>query len=229
MNNLELDYFHELQRNMTDIFRYVACHEANFGSFSIRIESALVDTAAFFDSVCQDFIRLRYAEYMIRQETGETDTPYASRFKASDRVAKFQEKVSGGVEFNMGDYRILLEAEFNLSRCEVQLRPYQQNNPSLKSPDGYRLSPFSQWAKEEKLSWWEAFTKLKHDRINNFQLATLRNAINALAATFIVLSFKYLDNFRGGLLTGDTYAIFYPLYWGKAGSIVPVLPIWKDK
>ena len=229
MNNLELDYFHELQRNMTDIFRYVACHEANFGSFSIRIESSLVDTAAFFDSVCQDFIRLRHAEHNIRKETGETDVPNESYFKASNKVAKYQEKVSGSVEFNMGDYRTLLEAEFNLSRCEVQLRPYQHNYPSLKSPNGYRLTPFSQWSNGEKLSWWEAFTKLKHDRINNFQQATLGNAINALAATFIVLSFKYQDDFRGGLLTGETYALFYPLYWGKAGSIVPVLPIWKDK
>lgn len=229
MNNLELDYFLELQCNMTDIFRYVACHETNFGSFSIRIESALIDTAAFFDSVCQDFIRLRHAEHYVRREIGETNASCASCFKASGEVTKFQEKVSGDVEFNMGDYRKLMEPEFILSRCEVQLRPYQQNYPSLKCPDGFILKPFSQWEKEHTLPWWEAFTKLKHDRINNFHLATLRNAINALAATFIVLSFKYLDEFRGGLLTGDTYALFYPLYWRKAGSIVPVLPIWKDK
>ena len=229
MNNLELDYFHELQRNMIDIFRYVACHETNFCSFSIRIESTLVDTAAFFDSVCQDFIRLSHAEHNVRREIGETHASCASRFKAADRVAKFQEKVSGGVEFNMGDYRTLLEAEFRLSRCEVQLRPYQQNYPSLKFPDGFRLKPFSQWANDERLPWWETFTKLKHDRINNFRQATLGNAINALSAVFVVLSFKYQEDFRGGLLAGETYALFYPLYWRKAGSIVPVLPIWKDK
>jgi hypothetical protein len=229
MNNLELDYFHELQRNMTDIFRYVACHEANFGSFSIRIESALIDTAAFFDSVCQDFIRLSHVEHNVRRETGETGDPYTSRFKAAGKVKKFPQKASGNAEFNMGDYRILLEMELNLSHCEVLLRPYQQNYPTLKCPDGFRLNPFTQWAKEEKLPWWEAFTKLKHDRINNFQEATLGNAINALAATFIVLSFKYEEDFRGGLLFRETYDLFHPLYWEKAGSIVPVVPMWKDK
>ena len=229
MNNLELDYFHELQRNMIDIFRYVACHEANFGSFSIRIESALIDTAAFFDSVCQDFIRLSHAEHNVRREIGETGASCTSRFMASGEVTKFQEKVSGEAEFNMGDYRTLLEAEFNLSRCEVQLRPYQQNHPSLKSPDGFRLQPFTQWANDEKLPWWDAFTKLKHDRINNFRLATLGNAIHALAAVFVVLSFKHKGLFQRENLNEETYSMFWPIYWKMAGSIVPVLPIWKDK
>lgn len=228
MNNLELDYFLELQLNMTDIFRYVACHERNFGCFSIRIESSLIDISAFFDSVCQDFIRLRYAEWSVRKKIGGAGAPDAEGFKASNKATKLEEKVSGKAEFNMGDYQTLLEAEFLLSHCEVQLRPYQQNYPSLKCPDGYKLRPYLQWENGHKLSWWEAFTKLKHDRINNFQQATLGNAINALAAVFIVLSFKYQEDFRGGLLVGETYSLFFPLYWTKAGSIMPAVPTWKD-
>ena len=49
---LEIAYYMELQRRLIDVFRYLSCHEADFKTYSVIIESVLVDAGSFFDSQC---------------------------------------------------------------------------------------------------------------------------------------------------------------------------------
>ena len=57
---------------MIDTFRYVSCHEKNFETHSVILESLLVDTCSFFDSLCQTFIREKsQAGYAFKQEVRE--------------------------------------------------------------------------------------------------------------------------------------------------------------
>jgi hypothetical protein len=109
---------------MVDIFRYVSCHEKNFDTYSVVLESLLIDTCSFFDSSCQTFIREKSL-------AGHT-------FKQESRVGDFEKKVSGSAEFNFGDYRQLLEGDFVLSKMEVNLNPYEDalySNPMHYLPD----------------------------------------------------------------------------------------------
>jgi hypothetical protein len=43
------------------------------------------------------------------------------------------------------------------------------------------ISPFKGWTKEQP-EWWVAYNKLKHNRINNYNLSTISSAINTLTA-----------------------------------------------
>ena len=52
-----LIYYIDLQRRLQDIFLYVSCYEENFNVYSIKIESLIIDTCSFFDSLCQGFIK----------------------------------------------------------------------------------------------------------------------------------------------------------------------------
>lgn len=60
------------------------------------------------------------------------------------------------------------------------------------------IKPFSLWSKEQpgkSLSWWSAYTDIKHDRILNYKEATLDNCLNIIGALFLLemkifLSFK---------------------------------------
>jgi hypothetical protein len=101
-HQLDLPYYVELQRRMVDIFRYVSCHERNFATYSVILESLLIDTCSFFDSLCQTLIREKsLAGHVFKQESGIDD---------------FSKKVSGGkADFNFRDYRELLEGDFVLS------------------------------------------------------------------------------------------------------------------
>lgn len=54
------------------------------------------------------------------------------------------------------------------------------------------VTPFRDW--EEKLFWYHAYGDVKHDREQNFRLATLENVINAVVAIPILLIAQYGDN-----------------------------------
>ena len=59
---------------MIDTFRYVSCHENNFETYSIILESLLIETCSFFDSLCQTFIRERsLGGYIFGQECSVND------------------------------------------------------------------------------------------------------------------------------------------------------------
>ena len=121
---LDIPYYIELQRRIVDIFRYVSCHEKNYDTYSVILESLLIDTCSFFDSQSQTVIREK-------SDAGHI-------FKQEARVVDFRKKVSGSAEFNFGDYRELLEGDFVLSTREVNLNLYEDalySNPMHSLPD----------------------------------------------------------------------------------------------
>ena len=75
--------------------------------------------------------------------------------------------------------------EFIDFRSELKLSIY---------PEFHTLSPFKDWNKDNptlSLSWYDAYNKVKHNRSDNLCLATLENAILALAALRTMLSIRY--------------------------------------
>lgn len=215
---LNIAYYTELQRRMIDIFRYVSCHERNFNTYSIILESLFVDTGAFFDSLCQTLIRTRVSN--------------GQPFKQESIVANLAKKVSGKDNFNISNYRDLLEGDFTLSAKEVNLNPYEDMffaYPTNYRPDkvtGYLFAPFKEWANNESLPWWKAFTDLKHDRVQNFRAATLGNVIYALAAVFILLTIYNESDFKEGHVALEIYDLFLPKYWQWKGRKMPGQFTW---
>ena len=204
---------------MLDIFRYVSCHKNNFDTYSIIMESVLVDTGSFFDSLCQTFIRALSSS--------------GHRFKRESHISDFVKKASGSDNFNFADYRTLLEGEFTLSGRQVNLNPYEDAfyaNPTSYAPDkvsGYLVTPFQEWATDAPSPWWRAFTDLKHDRLNNFRQATLGNVIHCLAAVFIVLTLHNEPLFKDGHVASELYHLFLPKYWKSKGRIFSGHFIWE--
>ena len=59
------------------------------------------------------------------------------------------------------------------------------------------LQPYKSWSKKSPV-WWNAYNKLKHDRLNNYHFATYMNAVNALAGLHQLMSKQY--DFIGAFL-----------------------------
>lgn len=207
---LDISYYLELQRRFEEILLFVALHEDNFGVYSIKIENLLVATCSMFDSLCQEYIsELKNGGHIFSNEPSDIN-----------------QKVSGGKDFNMGDYRLVLESEYLLSSYEINLNCYQDNffgNPYYyfgglnRSLNGYKITPFSSWSESKKPHWWSAFTLLKHNRTINFKQGTMKNLVDALAATFIVLSLKNKQTFFESTLDKEIYNVFFPCYWKYKG------------
>ncbi len=215
----DVPYYVELQRRMFDIFRYVSCHKNNFETHSVMLESLLIGAASFFDSQCQTFIR---------------DKALAKHvFKRECEIKEFKKKVEGSEDFNCGDYRVLLEVEFGMSKRAVNLNPYEDAmvlNPLSYDPskiNAFPIVPFQEWGADKSLLWWNTFTDLKHDRLTNHKEATLLNTILALAAAYVMLTLQNEVAFKHGHISPELYDLFFPQYWTWQGRIAVMSYLWQ--
>jgi hypothetical protein len=218
MNQLDILYYFELQKRLKEIVLFISCHQDNYNTYSIKIENLFVDICSFFDSLTQTWITEK-------KQNGFSFTNEAN-------VVKLNHKLAGRDNFNFGDYKILLEPDFNLSAKEVNLNIYQDNyfgNPMNFSPSsiiGHKLKPFDNWT-VGSLSWWSAFTKLKHNRLSHIKEATLGRTLNSLAAVYIILSLKNEQSFKEGNVSEDIYEVYFPLYWVNSGRKMSGIITWK--
>ncbi len=212
---LDIAYYLELQKRFKEITLYIACHDDNFRTYSVKIENLFVDICAFFDSLCQTFIREKTA----------------SSFSNAASVCCLSDKITGTKYFNIIDYKTLLENAFNLSSKEIILNlheDYFYGNPAKLwgQMQGYKIKPFDKWSGEYNLEWWQAFTKLKHNRLDNMKEATLKQVIYSLGATYIILSLKNEKKFKDGAITLELYEVFFPQYWKEHGRISSGTVLW---
>jgi len=63
--------------------------------------------------------------------------------------------------------------------------------------------PWSAWSTGKSPDWWgQGYNKIKHDRTNNFEKATLFNAIQAVGALFLTVLY-YHEHVTGKAVTVD--------------------------
>ncbi|MEM6451901.1 MAG: hypothetical protein AAF703_16490 [Cyanobacteria bacterium P01_D01_bin.105] len=53
------------------------------------------------------------------------------------------------------------------------------------------FAPFAEWNSGQKLTWYHAYNKSKHDRHDQFKLANLKNLLNAVTALLVLLSSQF--------------------------------------
>ncbi|MGZ8874240.1 MAG: hypothetical protein ACXW1F_04720 [Halobacteriota archaeon] len=204
-----LPYFIELQNRLIELFPFVSCHEDNFSTYSIKIESLFVDVCSFFDSLCQTYICEQHSKGYV--------------FKGETEIRNFAKKLENEIFFKACDYRILFEGTFRLSDKEVGINNYdgQLIVNAVQFPpekiDSYIILPFQDWADGHSTAWWDAYTRLKHNRLANHREATLKNLIYAMAGTYVITTLREIDLFRSGGMR-ELYRSFLPWYWGVGGG-----------
>ena len=124
------------------------------------------------------------------------------------------------------DYIKILEL-VDLTKYKISLVGYI--NP-------YKCCPFETWntsGTTQSISWYDAYTKIKHNSNKYFHLATLENCINAISANIIMFAIRYspislYNEFdtcsqltRGSVdfRIEDTEDIYIPIYEGKKSHV----------
>lgn len=73
------------------------------------------------------------------------------------------------------------------------------------------LIPFKDWHptfQDNNLLFWSDYNKVKHDRINNFSKANLKNTLYALAALYIVEMYRSNELFENDINEDVNYASY---------------------
>lgn len=60
------------------------------------------------------------------------------------------------------------------------------------------FQPWEDWTETSRPSWWGSYNKIKHERHENFDKATLYNFLNALAGLFTLLLLLFKDEAERG-------------------------------
>ena len=85
---------------------------------------------------------------------------------------------------NISDYARYILADYaDIKNQEISITDYDIG-----------LKPFETWdasRAKQSLPWWEAFDKIKHNRVDNKNIASLRNVLDILGALFLI-EMKYL-------------------------------------
>ena len=102
--------------------------------------------------------------------------------------------------------------------------------------NGYRnvFRPFEVWSKDyEKLDWYDAYNKCKHDKYANRSLANFKNLLNAFAGLCMLLSSQFCTmNFSTGdtVLTEGNVEGYFTGEFAIGGYLLIKFPSdWKDE
>lgn len=94
-----------------------------------------------------------------------------------------------GKNLNIVDYK-LINRSHRLSAFEVRI-------PGWTGALGQRM-PFASWGVEDQpLRWYQAYSKSKHNRHENFQLATFDALMDAFAGLNVLLSAQFMSEEYG--------------------------------
>lgn len=92
---------------------------------------------------------------------------------------------------------------------------------------GLELEPWMNWGGEQQPHWWRAYNKVKHERHEHFSKGNLKNALNAVAALYVLLVFFYRKEAEAGKLSpnprlfliGEPFTIDR-LFWDNEHTLV---------
>jgi hypothetical protein len=92
---------------------------------------------------------------------------------------------------------------------------------------GLTLEPWVNWGGAKQPLWWRAYNDVKHERHAYFRDANLKNALNAVAALYVLLLFFYREEAQVGRLgpnprlfrAGEPFVVD-TLMWGHERTFV---------
>lgn len=82
--------------------------------------------------------------------------------------------------------------QYHLVESSHRLSAYEVRVPGWKGIRGLRR-PFENWRTDHSLSWYQAYNKSKHNRHENFKLATFDALIDAYCGLNVLLSAQFYD------------------------------------
>ncbi|MBL7706352.1 MAG: hypothetical protein JNM21_12475 [Taibaiella sp.] len=96
----------------------------------------------------------------------------------------------------------------NISQSLANQLPTMMEEEITLNVYGISLTPLENWKIGQRLTWWEAYNSVKHNRGVHFKQANLENVLNALAAVHIANFYLVWESeFKGKHPTWATHAL----------------------
>lgn len=182
-----------IEKDFIETIRYVELDEKNFNCFSNEYAIQLLTINSEFDTLMK---------YIIEHESKNTNKNNLGMNDYKEFLLKakyYRQAIIKPVLFkniansiaitpfkNLGTGGIMLEAE----NFDINQSAYNGNLKNMSDSVSFE--------------WWKSYNNVKHDRIKNYESASMKNVIDSLAALYVMenLFYKLLyDEAYGGKIT----------------------------
>jgi hypothetical protein len=140
-------------------------------NYFLAIETDLIKTARYIE-FCEDNLETYSIElaHILISASSEVDV-----------ILKEICNLKGEKADNINDYRVAIQKHL----------PEFINEPIYLSRYGLEFRPWENWNEDTNPDWWRSNNKVKHERNQHFELANLQNALNAVGALLISVTYYY--------------------------------------
>lgn len=187
-----------IQQDILNLFQFVEPSDINCKTYSFRIHELLMRTCVEIEANFKAILN---------------ENLYTPTFKNGQKAGKLRTEK----DWKITDFKIINKTH--------HLDDYKIELPFWKGKENIR-KPFLSWKNNGELSWYQAYNKSKHDRLNSFEEANFTNLIDAYCGLCVLLSsqFRHVDfqpgpnnleangycYFGGGFGIGDYLIVDFP-------------------
>lgn len=150
----------------------------------------------YFLSVEEDLYRLsRYVDF-----SKENDSTF------SLEIARILMSASAEVDVILKQLCLVIDSASTANNINQYHDPITTSIPNFKTfkvivpTQGLELQPWSSWEINKPPLWWTANNKVKHERHEHFEKASLKNCLNSVAGLYISVIHLYHDQANKGEL-----------------------------
>ena len=154
--------FEIYEEDLFQFMKIVPFSEENKNTWSPRLVNLFLDICSFFDSLCR---------FIVSKGVEEVNTEISIQDKNGKIITK---KIK---DFDIEDFENNLLKNIDVFNSNVVFYTYP-----LKI-----IKPFELYRNREDNGWWSVYNDLKHNRLINYQKATLENIVKALSGLFLLL------------------------------------------
>ena len=158
---LHWNYFLALERDLQAVSRYIEFCQPNMQVFSIELAHLLFAAASEVDTVAKCVCQL-----LDPKAECENINHYRSIIQKAEDEQEYA-STPGAVMLDIHKHKIST-LQVIIPHCSIEFIPWES------------------WAKDTNPDWWHSYNKVKHQRNDHFNEATLHNSIYALGALLVM-------------------------------------------
>lgn len=156
-----------IQEDILKLFQFIEPSDINNKTYSYRIHELLMRTCIEIEANFKAILN---------------ENIYTPKYKNGSKAGQIRPEK----DWKITDYK-LVNKTHHLDDYSIEL-------PVWKGKENIR-KPFLSWKTDGELTWYQAYNKSKHDRINSFEIANLNNLLDAYCGLCILLTaqFRHVD------------------------------------
>lgn len=157
--SIHWDYFLLLEKDLNDILDSIEPCEDNLQVYGPKLAKLLLATGSEIDVSFKELIKLLKQNYKIADAKAD----------------------------NINDYKKFVQKYLQQEFDQVEVGFARSRLISIPWSNWWKTSNNKRGPNDAPLPWWNAYNQVKHHRVEKYNLATLENVLDAIAALFTLI------------------------------------------